>query len=275
MVSVGSWFISPVLSGITSVIIFLIIREFILKKENPLESGLICLPIFYGFTILVNVFSIIHDGPKLLYMNNIPLWLAAVISLNVGVITMIIIWLAVVPWQRRKILNDINKEKQLNQVNFNIGGSPESSPEGSPKKSNRNSQLIERQLNAICENTEMKSLDNNKSTKYVFSLAANDQKNGYTPAATTNGNEMTTVESSITITADDINPTLSPNSSAVPLISNKSFAKKQNDEGICAIELAENPDLINDNKSVSKLFSFLQVLTAMFGSFAHGGNDVR
>lgn len=148
----------------------------------------------------------------------------------------------------------------------------DTSPEGSPKKSNRNSQLIERQLNVICENTEMKALDN-KSTKYVFPLSADDQKNGYTPAS--NSDQMETVESSISITAVNINPTLSPNSSAVPLISNKSFAKKQNDEGICAIELAENPDLIYDNKSVSKLFSFLQVLTAMFGSFAHGGNDVR
>lgn len=52
--------------------------------------------------------------------------------------------------------------------------------------------------------------------------------------------------------------TLSPNSSKVPLISSKS------DE----VAKLEEPE------DVSKLFSFLQILTAIFGSFAHGGNDV-
>lgn len=268
--------------------IFLLIKNFILKKENPLEAGLISLPIFYGFTILVNVFSIIHDGPKLLYMDNIPLWSAAVISIVIGVLTMIIIWLIVVPWQRKKILSEINKEHS--GVNFNIGESSgnyffrprvrrlhfrfsDTSPEGSPKKSNRNSQLSERQLNVITENTEMIPIENIKGTKYVFPISAHDQKNGYTPAE--EKNNLKQVESAVTITSDNINPTLSPNSSAVPLIMSKSFAKIQNDEGICALELQENPDLITENKSVSKLFSFLQILTAIFGSFAHGGNDVR
>lgn len=58
--------------------------------------------------------------------------------------------------------------------------------------------------------------------------------------------------------AVDIGHGLPSNSSKVPLIAPKQETSKKVDE----------PD------EVSQLFSFLQILTATFGSFAHGGNDV-
>lgn len=120
-VSVGSWFISPILSGITSCCLLWVIKKGILSRPDPLEAGLISLPLFYSFTILINVFSIIHDGPKLLYMDNIPLWMAATISLSIAMVFMLIIWLFVVPWQRRSIKGELKAEKV--PVNFNIGES--------------------------------------------------------------------------------------------------------------------------------------------------------
>lgn len=62
--TVGSWFISPVLSGIMSGVIYLLLNHFILKKEKPMEPGLKALPFIYGLTLLVNVFSVVHDGPR-------------------------------------------------------------------------------------------------------------------------------------------------------------------------------------------------------------------
>lgn len=119
--AVGSWFISPVLSGVMSCCLLYIIKKGILSRPDPLEAGLISLPLFYGFTILINVFSIIHDGPKLLHMDNIPLWMAATISLSVASVLMLIIWLFVVPRQRRTIKEEMKTDKV--SVNFNIGES--------------------------------------------------------------------------------------------------------------------------------------------------------
>lgn len=92
-----------------------------MSKPDPLEAGLVALPVFYSFTILVNVFSIILDGPKLLHMDNIPLWIAATISLSIALITMFFIWIVVVPWQRKRIKRELLEDKPA--VNFNIGES--------------------------------------------------------------------------------------------------------------------------------------------------------
>lgn len=60
----ASWFASPVLSGLVSVSIYILLRKIVLRANEPLEKGLKFLPLAYGLTIATNVLSVAHDGPK-------------------------------------------------------------------------------------------------------------------------------------------------------------------------------------------------------------------
>ncbi|KAL9902274.1 sodium-dependent phosphate transporter 2 isoform X2 [Glossina fuscipes] len=178
---VGSWFISPVLSGLVSILLFLAIRKFILHTSNPLKFGLRSLPIFYGVTFFINVISVMLDGPKLLYMDNIPTWLAVSASLLLGLFVAILTQLIIVPWQKRKIAKKLSAK---NPVKFQFEDSIESSPSGSPKKNRRPLSLVSdgKQLPAIAEITELVSLsaDSPKTFK-LASFAFNGKQNGLTP----------------------------------------------------------------------------------------------
>lgn len=358
---VGSWFISPVLSGIASTLLYLAINKFILNAREPLKMGLLALPYFYAVTLFINVFSVAHDGPSLLNLDNIPTWIVLLVSISVALVTGILVQLYMVPWQRRKILSQPNT---TNPVQFTFGDSSEPSPNGSPNRTKRPVSLISegKQLPAITEITELVSLtnensdhnkvvtpdvcNNNQSQRMditnpfpipngrykidpmivqkaenllgkvsldntdltvtslnyidehqngcvgsgkslsIFTdrnakspeLSLNGQLGSHTPShngdaiqvtsmdTTDNNNtkpmngDLNNVESLVNL--NHMSATLSPNSSKVPLITG-------NNESTFKINKPAE-----ENEDVSKLFSFLQILTATFGSFAHGGNDV-
>lgn len=65
-------------------------------------------------------------------------------------------------------------------------------------------------------------------------------------------------------------PTLRGNTSASPLLMTGGGTDAHAEE----LDLKKAGRQAEDNPDIAKLFSFLQVLTAAFGSFAHGGNDV-
>ncbi|KAK9504645.1 hypothetical protein O3M35_010932 [Rhynocoris fuscipes] len=255
---VASWFVSPVLSGCMSVMLYKCISWFILSAETPLKPALRALPFIYMATISINVFSVIHNGPKLLYLDNTPLWLALTVSLGFGIIIALVVQIFVVPWQRRKVLEDIRKTTNKD-VQFTFGESTDSSRDGSP----RTSRLMEEGIAG-------------KGLPVIVEVPANN--NGYIlaqseslsdiPSKENNKTAKDTLSPKLTLpTNGNVTPAfgLSPNSSAVPLIKEKQIEPMQIDAH--KIDAAERPE-------ICRVFSFLQVLTATFGSFAHGGNDV-
>eukprot|EP00099_Drosophila_melanogaster_P008980 NP_001261704.1 Na[+]-dependent inorganic phosphate cotransporter type III, isoform B [Drosophila melanogaster] len=349
---VGSWFISPVLSGIVSILLFLAIRRFILRAQEPLKAGFRSLPIFYGVTFFINVISVVLDGPKLLYMDNIPTWIALTASFGLSLLVALLTQLVVVPLQRRKIAKRLRAE---NPVKFNFEDSVESSPSGSPKKQRRPLSLVSegKPLPAIAEITELVSLSDNSPRTFKlapFGLAAKNnnalgeeykidpqlikkaedllgkasldntdltitslnfideqqqqqqqQQNGRklqecfkrmqspkeeqksktnsigtdleTGSTKATNNNLQVVESGGSLDLM-ISSTLSPNSSKVPLIESKEALNEQEEELKRTTGGGRRTSGAEETPEISMLFSFLQILTATFGSFAHGGNDV-
>ncbi|XP_030896530.1 sodium-dependent phosphate transporter 1 isoform X3 [Leptonychotes weddellii] len=104
---VMSWFISPLLSGIMSGILFFLVRAFILRKADPVPNGLRALPVFYACTVGINLFSIMYTGAPLLGFDKLPLWGTILISVGCAVFCALIVWFFVCPRMKRKIEREI------------------------------------------------------------------------------------------------------------------------------------------------------------------------
>ncbi|XP_068460815.1 sodium-dependent phosphate transporter 2 isoform X1 [Clinocottus analis] len=113
---VSSWFISPLLSGLMSGVLFLLIRHFILNKDDSVPNGLRALPLFYASTIGINTFSILYTGAPLLGLQMLPVWAIFLITLVESLICAALVWFLVCPWMRRKIASRLKKEQALSRI---------------------------------------------------------------------------------------------------------------------------------------------------------------
>ncbi|XP_051950153.1 sodium-dependent phosphate transporter 2 isoform X2 [Xyrauchen texanus] len=113
---VASWFISPLLSGLMSGLLFFFIRYFILNKDDPVPNGLRALPFFYASTIGINTFSIMYTGAPLLGLKMLPIWAIALFTLAGALVCAGLVWIFVCPWMRRKIASQLKKEHALSRI---------------------------------------------------------------------------------------------------------------------------------------------------------------
>uniref|UniRef100_F6UR25 Phosphate transporter n=1 Tax=Ciona intestinalis TaxID=7719 RepID=F6UR25_CIOIN len=221
---VASWFISPVLSGGLTVLLFLFVNYTILAKENPLKNGLLLLPFFYAITIGINTFSIVYSGAPLLGLDHLPVWASVLISLGFALLTVFILVVSLLLYLKRKI-----------KTYFIFDDSGYQTPNDKNQNTPESSSLIEK-VCTLPEETEFRlQLDSNGS---MFSR----------------GNTVVT-------------KTILPNK-----IWTNSEANNNTNKDV-EIESTEENE-VDDGPAVRELFSSLQVLTACFASFAHGGNDV-
>jgi len=60
VVIVASWFISPVMAGLMSYVLYTILRMLVLRGESSYKKAIFCLPILLFVTLFVNMFFILY-----------------------------------------------------------------------------------------------------------------------------------------------------------------------------------------------------------------------
>lgn len=257
-----SWFISPVLSGFITLGVFMFCDVFILKKADPLEPGLRLLPLFYGVTIVVNVFSIFYEGPEMFYFDRIPLWGVFLLSFGIGIICATAIRFMMVPWQRRKIIEECTTLHNNEKMQMSYGTPTKTTTFGVGNETKENQEIVGlsynntgfvKSDNSLYEGPESKSNESTSKDACDSSLY-----------------QLNTAKAQEAALSDAVNGmvgkgALGPDS----LVDSQKIINEEKKE-----EEDEDEEEVKDRPENAKLFSFLQILTAIFGAFAHGGNDV-
>ncbi|CDM63562.1 Phosphate transporter [Caenorhabditis elegans] len=217
-----SWIISPLLSGIVSVFIYLSLDHLVLRREQPLHSGIRVLPALYFICFAFNVFAIVYKGPSFLYFDRLSLTQCLIISGVFGLAVALIFAFFLAPYLKDHILS-----KEL----LEITGKQRHSHHGHNEKSSSKRKEFE------MEEGNGKYLESDNNGQPLL-----DQPTIVVSTCPSNGES----------TSSFAKNTIRPSSSLA------SFFRS------CKPE----------DPQASRLFSLLQVMTACFGGFAHGGNDV-
>ncbi|XP_029295118.1 sodium-dependent phosphate transporter 1-A [Cottoperca gobio] len=328
---VASWFLSPLLSGIMSGILFYFVRKFILSKADPVPNGLRALPVFYAVTMGVNLFSIMYTGAPMLGFDRVPWWGTLCIALSCAFVTALIVWFVVCPYLKKKIRRETAASPCETPLMEKTSSKPASSQQPStprdpqPQTLPVDSQKVAFKLGgseeADLDNNDMETKDldiSNGLNGPLGPMMITDPHSGRSHTIHKDSglykdllqklhkskvgdcigdsdteerpirrnNSYTSYTMAIYgIQGDPKNkdldgalqgrPRVDSYSSYSSAVTNGSAVKEESVTQEAGMDPPlEEDELEVDQPAVSMLFQFLQILTACFGSFAHGGNDV-
>ncbi|VDN98520.1 unnamed protein product [Rodentolepis nana] len=217
---VGSWFLSPVLSGLVSSTLYLIIKYTVLVKENSLEPALNTLPFLYAITIFINVFSVLFGGLKMLNLPEISIWTILGAAAGCGLAGGLAVHFIGRPIIRRK-------------VHARLSG-----------KGNTSSSKKTFNLSCLTQCRERMEAFFSHETNATGPQAAPKTETTIPPKSDADDVEMQNIQETENTAT------------------NKSSKVVGRDGQVC------------DRPEEAEVFAFAQILTATFGSFVHGGNDV-
>ncbi|RGB43156.1 phosphate transporter [Rhizophagus diaphanus] len=237
---ITSWFISPILAGIVASIIFLLTRYFVLRhKENSLKRGLIAIPIYFAFTIAINLFYLVFKGSPRFNLDKEDPRIVVPVVVAIALLFTVFSWAFYAKYLKRLIMD---KETGLRWYHVFV------IPFIGPRyKTNE-------------ENTAEEGTNVNGKDNVVEKVAA---ENG------TGNDNIIQVEDDEYVKKNIFERTYAAIGKLATRGINKEIADYKLDENQAIHDAATKFD-----PDTERLYSFLQVLTATFASFAHGSNDV-
>ncbi|ORZ01047.1 phosphate-repressible phosphate permease [Syncephalastrum racemosum] len=102
---IASWFLSPLISGIIAAIIYMLIKYCVLKRQNPVKWGLVTVPIFFFLTTWIEAFYIIYKGAPGTNAKKLDIGIIMGIAFGIGGFFLLFALFFVVPWLRRRVID--------------------------------------------------------------------------------------------------------------------------------------------------------------------------
>ncbi|CAB3406659.1 unnamed protein product [Caenorhabditis bovis] len=214
-----SWIVSPLSSGFTSIVIYIALDHLVLRRKQPLHSGIQVLPVLYFICFAFNVFAIVYKGPSFLHFDKLTLYQCLAISFFTGLLVALLFAFFFAPYLKDHILSK---------------------------------ELLDLQRRRASE----RHIENKKPEKDLE--AANELELNSVEQTTLIDKPSIVITSASTINGESTSSFNVQKNTIRPATSLASFFRS------CKPE----------DPQASRLFSLLQVMTACFGGFAHGGNDV-
>jgi len=113
---VASWFASPLIAGVFSLITFTIVKKYVFDTVNPYERTARIFPVLTFITFFINTLFIIYKGSPQLDLDEMPIGDSIGISFGFATGTGLIAWFFYVPYAKRKVERANRPEIELGEI---------------------------------------------------------------------------------------------------------------------------------------------------------------
>ncbi|KAJ3051669.1 Na+/Pi symporter [Rhizophlyctis rosea] len=255
----ASWFISPIVAGIFAAIIYSFTKYGIMRAKNSLKRALMTIPVYIFFTLFLCIMYIILKGGQSKTLANKVNMIAGIAA---GVAGAVAIWAFIfyVPWIRRKVQDEENLRW------YHVFYTP----------------FVPVQEKDAGYAERLDNLYKEHGKAFVV-------KEGQQPAEGEKEGEASVVSvdktSDVTITEEPAHATASlakldekPARTYNPFVIVKNIFNDNLNRDVVSLQSQHVADIharaVRYESKTEHLYSFTQILTASFASFAHGSNDV-